>query len=45
MNPTKISRRAMGLGHSGQCRGGLPMTKASLDCVPCSLYQGGRPAV
>lgn len=22
-----------------------PMAKASLDCVPCSLYQGGRPAV
>lgn len=22
-----------------------PMAKASLDCAPCSLYQGGRPAV
>lgn len=24
---------------------GSPMAKASLDCAPCSLYQGGRPAV
>lgn len=34
-----------GWGEAGRQAGGSPMAKASLDWAPCSLYQGGRPAV